>query len=204
MVKCPPVRAYEPQPAPLGGLLKRCRARLKPESGSFGPHLRLPIRVGKAVSQEELAEALGISRQWYVRLESDRQTGVSPSLLARIADALAMDLAERDDLFRLALPELRTIPVVQPRRSLIRRLWAANTEAEVLTIVREYAMTTLRPDIAVARTRVAIGHWEIRRRATNPAANAWRASTRCFANARAKPPWTIHCVTRPWPNPATC
>ena len=50
--------------------------------------------------------------------------------------------------------------MVQPRRSLIRRLWAANTEAEVLTIVREYAMTTLRPDIAVARTRVAIGHWE--------------------------------------------
>ena len=93
MVKCPPVRAYEPQPAPLGGLLKRCRARLEPESRSFGPHLRLPIRVGKAVSQEELAEALGISRQWYVRLESDRRTGVSPSLLARIADALAMDLA---------------------------------------------------------------------------------------------------------------
>ena len=37
----------------------------------------------------------------------------------------------------------------------------------------------------------------MRRRATNPAANAWRASTRCFANARAKPPWSYTALAQP-------
>jgi transcriptional regulator with XRE-family HTH domain len=163
-------RADEQRPEPLSGLLRRCRARLKPECRSFGPYLRLPIRVGKAVTQEELAEAVGISRQWYARLESEQHTVVSPSLLARVADALMMDFAERDDLFRLAVPELRAAPltgqartlleILRPLRSLTRRLWVANTEAEVLTIVREHAMTGLRPDLVVARTRVAVGRWE--------------------------------------------
>ena len=160
----------EPQLGPLGGLLRRCRARLKPECRSFGPYLRLPLRVGKAVTQEELAEAVGISRQWYVMLENDRRVRVSAPLLGRLADALVMSPAERDDLFRLAVPELRSAPLsadsaslletLLPLRRLTRRLWAATTEAEILTIVREHAMTDLRADIVVARTRVGIGRWE--------------------------------------------
>jgi transcriptional regulator with XRE-family HTH domain len=163
-------RAEEQQAGPLGSLLKRCRARLRPECRSFGPYLRLPIRVGKPVTQEELAEAVGISRQWYAMLENERPLRVSAALLARIADALVMDRLERDDLFRLAVPELRSAPlthdsralleILGPLRRLTRRLWAATTEAEVLTIIREHAMTELRPDIMVARTRVGIGRWE--------------------------------------------
>ena len=159
----------EQRPRVPGDLLKRCRGRLKPNCRSFGPYLRLPIRVGKPITQEELAEALGISRTWYARLESECPVVVSPSLLSRIADALMMDFDEREDLFRLAVPELRAAPLtdraplvdfMRPLRSLMRRLWAADTEAEMLTIVREHAITGLRPDIVVARTRVGVGRWE--------------------------------------------
>lgn len=163
-------RTEEQEQGPLGGLLKRCRARLKPDCRSLGPYLRVPNRVGKSVTQEELAEAVGVSRQWYAMLEAERPPRVSAALLARVADALMMDVAERNDLFRFAVPELRAAPltddsravleVLGPLRRLTRRLWAATTEAEVLTIVGEHAMIELRPDFAVARTRVGLGRWE--------------------------------------------
>ena len=39
----------------LGGLLKRCRRRISPERPSLGLFLRMPGRIGKAVTQEEVA-----------------------------------------------------------------------------------------------------------------------------------------------------
>jgi len=163
-------RADDERSGTLGSLLKRCRARLEPDCRSFGPHLRLPVRVGKAVTQEELAEAVGISRQWYAMLENERPPRVSAALLARLAEALVMDRTERDELFRLALPELRSaqltdrsralLGILRPLRRLTRHLLAATSEAEVLTMICEHAMTELRPDLAVGRTRVGVGRWE--------------------------------------------
>jgi transcriptional regulator with XRE-family HTH domain len=160
----------EQQTEQLGGLLKRCRARVGAERCSLGPYLRSPIRIGKSLTQEEVAEAAGISRQWYALLESDRAIRVSARVLARIADALVMDAEERAATFRLALPELRTAPLadrstavfeaLEPVRRIARRLWTASTEAEALTIVREHAFTRLGPDLMIARTRIGEGHWE--------------------------------------------
>jgi transcriptional regulator with XRE-family HTH domain len=168
------LRALEPaevqEQERLGALLKRCRARIGAERASLGRFLRLPLRIGKAVTQEEVAEAAGISRQWYAMLENDRQVRVSAAVLARIADALSMDATERATLFRLAIPELRAPALTDTStaildafgayRRLMRRLWAATTEAEALTIVREHAMTHLAPTRMQTCTRIGEGCWE--------------------------------------------
>jgi len=154
---------------PFGALLRRFRVRLNVELRSLGPFLRLPVRVGKVATQEEIAEAVGISRVWYVMLEGCRQVRVSARVLARIADVLMLSPGERAELFRLALPELKSVALSAHStaaldafgrlRRVTRRLWNASTEAEALTIVREYAMEQLEPDLMVTRTRDGPGHW---------------------------------------------
>jgi transcriptional regulator with XRE-family HTH domain len=154
----------------LGALLKRCRARIAAEKASLGPYLRLPVRVGKVVSQEEVAEAAGISRQWYGLMERDGTLRVSAGVLTRIADVLMMDEVERAALFRLALPELRStfltdrsttvLDALGSVRRLTRRLLAASSESEALTLVREYAMAQFAPDVMLSATRIENGRWE--------------------------------------------
>jgi transcriptional regulator with XRE-family HTH domain len=162
-------RAEEHAPSQLGELLKRCRTRIGHERASLGPYLRLPVRIGKVITQEEVAEAVGISRQWYGLLESNHRVRVSSAVLTRVADALMMDVTERATLFRLALPELRSsltdtsaalLDALGSLHGFMRRLWAASTETEALTLVREYAMTELAPDVMATCTRVAEGRWE--------------------------------------------
>lgn len=154
----------------LGGLLKRCRRRISPERPSLGAFLRMPGRIGKTVTQEEVAEAVGISRQWYALMETGRTARFSAAVLGRVADALTMDPAERAALFRLAVPELRAtsltdrsiavLETIASLRSVTRRLWSATTGAEALTLVREYAMTQLAPDATVTVTRIREGYWD--------------------------------------------
>jgi transcriptional regulator with XRE-family HTH domain len=161
--------AEEHAPEQLGGLLKRCRAHIGQERASLGPYLRLPVRVGKVITQEEVAEAVGISRQWYGLLESNHRVRVSSAVLTRIADALMMDATERAALFRLAVPELRSsltdtsaalLYAWGSLRRVMVRLWTATTEAEALTLAREYAMTQLAPDVMVTCARVGEGRWD--------------------------------------------
>jgi transcriptional regulator with XRE-family HTH domain len=91
----------------LAAFLKQCRARIHFEARALGPYLRFQTRIGKVVTQEEVAEAVGISRQWYALLESgSRRIRVSPPVLGRIAEALMLNSAERSALFQLAVPEL--------------------------------------------------------------------------------------------------
>jgi transcriptional regulator with XRE-family HTH domain len=161
----------EREPERLGDFVKRCRARLSPARTSLGTYLRLPMRIGKAVTQEEVAEAVGISRVWYAQLESDRPVRVSAAVLARIADALMMDPTERSAMFRLALPELRSTALTKSSiellgalgrlRRVMQPLWAASSQEEALTVVREHTMTLLSPVWAVTYTRVGEGRWDL-------------------------------------------
>lgn len=154
----------------LGALLKQCRVRIEPERHSLGPHVRLPIRIGKAVSQQELAEAVGITREWYARMETERQVHVSASVLGAIADVLMMDVNERALLFSLAIPELQhaslcdtstaILDAFGPLRVFTRRLWAATTETQALTIAQEYAITQLQADALGWAVRIGEGVWE--------------------------------------------
>ena len=90
----------------LSLLLTGCRASVDLNVEFLGSKARHPRRVGKRVTQEEVAEAAGITREWYAALERGRQIRVSPVVLSRIADTLAMTDEERRILFTLAVPEL--------------------------------------------------------------------------------------------------
>lgn len=95
--------AIEPGSSGLGVFFKQRRRQLPAGATAIGPHLRLDVRVGRPVTQEEIAEAIGVSRVWYATIESGR-CDVSPKLLTRIADALMLGPEERLALLRLAFP----------------------------------------------------------------------------------------------------
>jgi transcriptional regulator with XRE-family HTH domain len=59
-------------------------------------------RRAPGLRREELAARAGITHSWLVKLEQGRANAVSPSVLAALARALALDDAERMHLFALA------------------------------------------------------------------------------------------------------
>jgi fumarate hydratase, class II len=75
--------------------LKGRRASIPRDARSLGPYERLPQRVGRPVTQAEIAEAIGVSRVRYSSFESE--TGCHPSLrvLEQLAVTFDLDLAER-------------------------------------------------------------------------------------------------------------
>jgi DNA-binding XRE family transcriptional regulator len=73
----------------------------------LGDHPRHRTRWGMPVTQEEMAEALGVSRVWYATFESAPGTRASIRLLNRVAIVLMLDDWERVALLGIALPELR-------------------------------------------------------------------------------------------------
>jgi DNA-binding XRE family transcriptional regulator len=93
----------------VGVFLKEHRRLIPREAVSLGPHLRVPTRYGKAVTQEEVAEAIGVTRVWYAMLESGAALRSSARLLIRLADVLSLSDLDRKELFRLALPELSAL-----------------------------------------------------------------------------------------------
>lgn len=88
--------------------LKALRRRLDPDAAILGEFERLSSRRGRRVSQEEIAEAAGVSRGWYALLESGAPVQPSVSLLDRLAGALNATPDERVMLFSLAIPKLAT------------------------------------------------------------------------------------------------
>jgi transcriptional regulator with XRE-family HTH domain len=89
--------------------LTQLRRRIDPATQTLGDYERLRSRIGRPITQEELAEAVGVSRGWYARLESGKNAQPSVSMLHRIAEALKTSAAERAILFRLAIPALQSI-----------------------------------------------------------------------------------------------
>src|ERR1700676_3266956 len=135
----------------LSLLLTRCRESVDRDLEFLGSKARHPNRLGKRLTQEEVAEAAGITREWYAALERGRQIRVSPVVLSRIADTLAMTDEERGILFTLAVPELTNVSLREESRDLlesmsslhgiVRRLFAASAENEILTILSEEIAT---------------------------------------------------------------
>jgi DNA-binding XRE family transcriptional regulator len=90
----------------FASFLKTRRRNFPPESKTLGSWERLPVRRGRPITQEEIAEAVGISRNWYRRLESGDAPRASAKLLDRIAKAFQFTPEERTNLFVLGIPEL--------------------------------------------------------------------------------------------------
>ena len=86
--------------------LKAHRRRIPPESATLGSWKRLPMRRGRRVTQEEVAEAAGVSRNWYRRLESGETIRASTKLLDRLASVFGFTPEQRTQLFVLAIPEM--------------------------------------------------------------------------------------------------
>jgi transcriptional regulator with XRE-family HTH domain len=110
------------------------------------------MRVGKRVTQEEVAEHLEISRGWYARFEAGAPTGFSITLLRRLSDMLLLSAADRAELVRLATPKLASV-VAQGSTNLcealggvrraVKRLWRATSEREILYVAGEEARQLL-------------------------------------------------------------
>jgi DNA-binding XRE family transcriptional regulator len=100
------VQISEQRRIELRSFLRRCRNRIPYEAHSLGRHVRPPVRWGRRVTQEEVAEAIGVSRVWYSLLESGQRISVSTRLLDRLAGVLSLSVESRLALFCLAVPEL--------------------------------------------------------------------------------------------------
>ncbi|WP_112244684.1 helix-turn-helix transcriptional regulator [Kribbella monticola] len=92
--------------AELTEFLKTRRARIRPEDLGlkvFGNgRRRVP-----GLRREELAQAAGVSADYYVRLEQGRTDNVSQEILDAVAEVLGLTEDERDHLARLAKPVRR-------------------------------------------------------------------------------------------------
>jgi transcriptional regulator with XRE-family HTH domain len=157
----------------LALLLRLLRQRIDPHVRSLGSFVRHSGRLGKFVTQQELAEAIGVTREWYAALESAAPPRTSTSLIDRLADALMVTAEERERLFRLAVPELGrmhlrddSIAVVEAfsrLRSLSRRLFVATSIEDVLTTASEQIAEWFDDALLVRSTRRhASGPWESR------------------------------------------
>lgn len=65
--------------------MRQRRQAIPPQAQVVGDYVRSRERVGRPVTQEELAEALKISREWYCALENGRCAEISAELARKIA-----------------------------------------------------------------------------------------------------------------------
>lgn len=154
----------------VGELLKGCRHRLSPSSRTLGMCVRAPIRVGKPVTQEEVAEAAGVSRVWFAMMENDRARRISARVLDELATVLGMSQGERAALFQLALPEVRAVSLsertegmlnaYQSLRQFTRRLWSATSATEALRTARDYLLREAGTIAAVTFRKTQDDAWE--------------------------------------------
>jgi transcriptional regulator with XRE-family HTH domain len=83
----------------LGDFVRARRERVAPASVGLVAARR---RRTPGLRREEVAELSGLSTTWYTWIEQGRDVSVSPSALARLAQALRLDRAQRAYLFELA------------------------------------------------------------------------------------------------------
>lgn len=159
--------------AELPALLRFFRQRVDPHVRDLGSYTRLPSRLGRRVTQEELAEAIGVTREWYALLECGAASSrASIGLLNRLADALMLAPPEQAVLFRLALPELRrmqlrddsvaALEAFSRLRSFTQRLWAATSVEDILTMTSEHIADWFDEAVLVSSSRRhESGPWEL-------------------------------------------
>ncbi|MEV7562924.1 helix-turn-helix transcriptional regulator [Streptomyces sp. NPDC089795] len=83
----------------LGDFLRARRARLRPDDVGLVSYGRRRVA---GLRREEVAVLAGMNSDYYARLEQGRERGPSAQILEAIGDALRLDEAAREHLFRLA------------------------------------------------------------------------------------------------------
>lgn len=89
----------------LAAFLLQRRQGVDSGATEVGTYRRRENRIGRPFTQEEVAEALDVSRQWYAALEMGSSIRPSAALLERIAILFELADDERVMLFRLGIPE---------------------------------------------------------------------------------------------------
>ena len=92
----------------LRTFLMECRSRVDPVEMGLPFTRRRRVR---GLRRGEVAELVGVTVDWYRHLESGRPIRVSPQFIARLGKALRLTPREEVMLFRLALPEMYTLPL---------------------------------------------------------------------------------------------
>jgi transcriptional regulator with XRE-family HTH domain len=160
------------QRSEFADFLKFLRKRIDPDVRDLGPYARVSARLGKRVTQEELAEAIGVTREWCGMLESAATIRTSTGLLDRLADALMVTPDERARLFYLALPEVRRVHLRDDSlavlegfsrlRVFLKRLWAATSVDDVFTTATLQITDWFESAVLVHTTRRSeSGLWEL-------------------------------------------
>ena len=159
------------EPKTLNEFIRTSRQRVAPGTRALGSFIRHSSRRAKRVSQEEAAEAIGVTRQWYVMMETRASIRISPNVLSRFSDVFMLSAIERERLLRLALPGLvrrDAHPAPQPledrfawMRTSAQLLWNAETPATILAIAAEQAAKRISDSPLVFSTqRLETGNWE--------------------------------------------
>jgi transcriptional regulator with XRE-family HTH domain len=160
----------EDRPRLLSSFLQEKRRHIHPSVQQIGPHARPQDRIGRPVTQEEIAEALGVSRVWYATLETGATMRPSVKLLDRVAAVFELDDHDRKLLFSLAIQELGEY--AETRATILNGSApltayaaavrsAANVEvaADALERVRERYLADGRIDGMPARSRI-VASWD--------------------------------------------
>jgi len=139
----------------ISSLLRSARSTIHPLAKTLGPFTRQERRVGRPITQDEVAEACSISRQWYLSLEKGLAVKASVGVLDRIASVLMLSDVERSELFILAIPELATLKkgsgagqgpqTVHFLGLTASRLWSAASEVEALSTKAAALIALIRP-----------------------------------------------------------
>lgn len=95
----------------LGAFLRARREALAPASVGQLPDARARRRT-PGLRREEVAQVSGLSTTWYTWIEQGRDIALSAAALARLADALCLNPAERAYLFELTRRRDPTAPAV--------------------------------------------------------------------------------------------
>lgn len=108
--------------ADLGEYLRGLRASMTPPATVSGA--RQSLRRVPGMRRQELSSQAGISVEYYTRLEQGRAPRPSREILAALARAFRLGVAQRDHLFRLAgeLPPQPDAPSEVVRPGLLRML----------------------------------------------------------------------------------
>lgn len=120
-------------PEAFGAFLRSRRAALTPTEAGIAPSYGERRRV-QGLRREEMAELIGVSPNYYTRLERGEDHHVSGSVLDSISRALRLSDDERSHLYRLArqLPPVRAAGAEDVVRDSIRQLIDSTTGAAVL------------------------------------------------------------------------
>ncbi|MFD5952084.1 helix-turn-helix transcriptional regulator [Streptomyces collinus] len=106
--------------AELADFLRTRRARLTPAEAGLPPGIG--VRRVPGLRREEVAQAAGVSTDYYTRLEQGRHPNVSEAVLDAVARALRLDDDERTHLFDLARTRSRTARPQRGRPQPVQRV----------------------------------------------------------------------------------